>query len=294
MGILEKELAGEFIISFATFHYVSVMNSAKVFLTLLFTGILSVGVCDVIPENSHYVEKCARITNISDFENLTLLGYVLFIGTEHEETYIITDDCLSKGYKFNSLDIFAVSSSYIEGKDIDEIDLPNDDHAYIANLDIEPYAGYYHDSIPIDRLEEYYRILGFTDSTVVLHMWKEVFGFNNGSADSILFYEYEGDTTSLSQIIPTGFPEPDKMMSIINIYPSPANSRMSVEISNNFYGSMKIQLITQNGNELNISEIEKDSEQITIKVPVQNLATGIYILKMEFDDAIESRQIVIQ
>ncbi|NBC84039.1 MAG: hypothetical protein GVY19_11775 [Bacteroidetes bacterium] len=147
--------------------------------------------CDIIPENSHYVNNCVKITNINEYDNLVLLGYIWSVGNYHGGTYKISaESCLTNGYKFNTLRIFATDSTGIIGKDIDKIDLPNDKNALETNIEIYPYKGYYHDSIPIDKFDEYYKILGFTDTSIVIYKWKEVFGFNNGSEDSIVTHDY--------------------------------------------------------------------------------------------------------
>ena len=81
------------------------------------------------------------------------------------------------------MEIYGVGSDYLNEVGIDNIDLKNGNNILKTNIDIEPYAGYYHDSIPIDKIEEFYKVLGFTKTTVVLFKYKEIFGFNDGSAD---------------------------------------------------------------------------------------------------------------
>ena len=31
---------------------------------------------DIIPENSHFVEKCVKITNLNDYPDVSLIGYI--------------------------------------------------------------------------------------------------------------------------------------------------------------------------------------------------------------------------
>lgn len=268
----------------------------QVIIIVIATCILNVQYAfgDIIPENTHYVDKCVIITNISDYADLTLLGYIKNMGSEHEGTYVITSsDCLTKGYKFNSLYVYAVSSDYIADKDIDTIDLPNDGKALMSSIILEPYAGYYHDSIPFDKIEEYYKILGFTESSMVLFKWKEVFGFMNGSVDSVKTYDYSGDISSLYQNIPSSSVNIGSISSI-SLYPNPAEKYIRAEINNSYVGDVSIQLISSNGKILFNSELEKNSEQMINEISVANYSKGIYFIHVIFSDIIETKRIVIR
>lgn len=268
------------------------MNSYKILSTLLFLVVLQYAYCDVIPENSHYVEKCVKITNLNDYSGISLIGYIY--GIMPSDNYIIDSTCLSKGYKFSSFDIYAVKADYLTNKDVTEIDWSEDNYSVKSNIAIEPYAGYYHDSIPIDKIEEYYKILGFTDTSVVIFKWKELYGFNNGSADSIVTHDYNGDNSQFYQNIPTGLDESKDLVLNTRLYPNPADNLISVEISNSYIGVINIQLLSQNGKILTENKLIKYSDLITEEFSTSNLTHGIYFLKLKFGDAIETKKIVIK
>lgn len=271
------------------------MKTIRLFFTLIFILILRYAYCDIIPENSHFVDKCTKITNISEYDNLVMLGYIWYIGNYHLDTYeISSSECLTKGYKFNTLRIFAVEADYIASKDINDIDLPNDKHALETNIKIDPYAGYLNDSIPIDKIEEYYKILGFTDGSVVIFKWKEVFGFNNGSADSIISYEYTGDINLLYKNISTGTGEVKKSLSNIFLYPNPADKFIVAKISNTYIGLVSMQLISPNGEIISTKKIYKSSALTTTKFSTANLTKGLYLLNFQFGEVVETKQIVIR
>lgn len=256
--------------------------------------------CDVIPDNSHYVEKCVKITNIADYENLTLLGYVWHWGSvstdpDHEYTYEISPStCLSVGYHLNSMDVFAVNTKYLTGKDMNELDLPNDAHAIKSNLEIYPYCGYVDDSIPMIEINEFYQIIGFTDTSVVLHMWKEIIKYNNGSGDSVKIYEYEGDISSLKQEAPAGLKDMDASSENIHVYPNPAEKYFNTDITNNFIGAVEIRLFSSNGSLLFSTTMFKNTEEVSTKIPFDNYAPGVYFLRIRFGDANETRRIIIK
>lgn len=271
------------------------MKPIKKFTILLILAIIQNAYCDIIPENSHFVDKCVKITNISEYDNFEILGYIWYVGNYHGDTYeVSSEECLTKGYKHNTLRLFGVKSDYLSGKDIDNIDLPNDNNALETNIEINPYAGYYHDSIPIDKIEEYYKILGFTDTSVVIFKWKEVYGFNDDSADSIVTNDYSGDNSPFYKDMPTGLSESKELILNTRIYPNPADKLITAEISNSFIGVVKIQLLSQDGKIHSENEVVKYTDMITTELSSSKLTHGIYFLNLHFGDAVETKKIVIK
>lgn len=265
-------------------------------LTILLILVISQnGYCDIIPNNSHFVDKCVKITNVGEYDNFVMLGYIWYVGNYHQDTYeVSSDECLTKGYKYNTLRLFGLKSDYISGKDIDNIDLPSDVNALETNIEINPYAGYYHDSIPIDKIEEYYKILGFTDTSVVIFKWKEVYGFNNGLADSIVTSDFNGDNSQFYQNMPTGLNGSKELILNTQVYPNPADELISVKISNSYIGLVKLQLISQDGKIQTDKEVVKDFDLLTEEISTCKLTQGIYFLKLQFGDVVETKKIVIK
>jgi len=268
------------------------MKQMKLILSLTLTLFLQKAFCDIIPSNSHYVDKCVKITNIDEYDNLVMLGYIRSVGNYHESTYEISSaECLTKGYKFNTLRIFGVEKNKIAGKDISDIDLPNESYALETNIDIDPYSGYYNNSNPINKIEEYYKIIGFTDTSVIIHMWKEVYGFNNGSADSVINYNYSGDISKLHQDIPTELS--DNKKSGTQIYQNEAKSILTIMSSNLYFGKVKVRLISLKGEVLFTDEKFKDLYLFTKEFSVANFQKGVYLLNLEFGNTIETKKIII-
>lgn len=271
------------------------MKPFRILSIIVFSLILTNAYCDIIPADSHFVNKCVKITNAGEYDNVTMLAYILYVGSSHEDTYeVYPDRCLVKGYKFNTLKLFCISSNYIEGKDIDHIDLPDDDNALETNIEVNPYAGYWHNSIPIDEIEEYYEIIGFTDSYVVIHKWKEVFGFNDGSSDSIITYEYDQDTSLLYQSMSKALTINRQRIAETLVYPNSSDRLITAEFSNSFLGQIKLQLITLNGQVASTKVVLKESESLKTDISTSGIATGIYCLRIEIGDAIETKKILIK
>jgi hypothetical protein len=171
----------------------------KIFFLILFllSGIVSF--CDVIPDNSHPVAKCAKIINITDFPEISLLGCIEYAGGDYFETFVIQPNtCLDKGYKFNNFYILAVKNTYLRNKVIDSIDWLHDKHVLRANIHIECDGGSELNSNPVASVEEFYKIVGCTDTSVVLYKCKEVIRFIDGRPISVKLYAYEDGNVHVS------------------------------------------------------------------------------------------------
>ncbi|MEA3398976.1 MAG: hypothetical protein U9R00_00480, partial [Patescibacteria group bacterium] len=80
----------------------------KIIVLSLFSFFLLSGIsfADVIPDNSHKVDKCVKITNLDQFIYNGLIGSVIF--GDSVKNYIIENNkCLTSGYKFATLKIYS-------------------------------------------------------------------------------------------------------------------------------------------------------------------------------------------
>jgi hypothetical protein len=180
------------------------MKTYKLSLFIVFCLVCRNGSCDIIPENSHFVNKCVVITNVDDYPDISLLGVTTCMAFCPKIYLIGPTTCLEKGYKFNCLTIYAVSNSYLEGKDITKNDWGNDKHAFKTNIQIDPAGNYADNSNLIYSINQYYKIVGFTDSSVEIYKYKEVDYFCNGRIAVSSSGKYAGDSTKLSQSLPSG------------------------------------------------------------------------------------------
>jgi hypothetical protein len=267
------------------------MKTNKLILVILGLLIFRISNGDVIPPNAHYVVKCVKITNLNDYPEISLIGDVRDAGG-FDFSYIISSTaCLVKGYKFNQFTVYAVSNNYLAGKDIDDVDWTNDKNAFKSNISIEPYAGYYANSNPTDSIDQFYKIMGFTVSSVILHKWKEITRFNNEKPDSVILYSYEGDPLSLSQQL-TSYLKKQDLYSSIRVYPNPAKDYLTIGPINKFNGELKIEMYNANGKAVK-NYIYNNSDNVnTIRIPVNRLPKGMYFVKIYFDDIIEIRKVV--
>ncbi|WP_297098631.1 hypothetical protein [uncultured Draconibacterium sp.] len=84
----------------------------KIVLGVIFLFAFVVLKSDIIPENSHQVQRTVQITNCSDFPDIQFVGYITGPMADENDFYLIDDDqSLHKGYKFNSLYVFGIKKS---------------------------------------------------------------------------------------------------------------------------------------------------------------------------------------
>ena len=248
---------------------------------------------DVIVIGTHYVEKCVKITNVDDYPEVSLLGFIPSAPPPYDSYIINSSQCLTKGYKYNDFNVYAVNKEYLIGKDIKKIDLPRDPNASPNNIHIELYGGYLNDSIPISGIEQYYKIVGFTATSLVLHKWKEVNKFNNGKPDSTSTYTYQGDSSQLYQKIQTSI-NSNLYPSTIELYPNPAQKIVHLKINNTYQGKVTLEMTTLVGKAVKYINLVKVGSILDYDIPIENLAKETYLVNLKFGARVESRKIIIK
>lgn len=245
---------------------------------------------DIIPDDSHYVEKCCLITNIDEFENLVLLGYVTFFN-EHENTYQISgENCLTKGYKMNELSIFAVHKNHIKDKNIEDIDFPNDNNALIANIQIEPYIGYVSNDNPIVAINEFYKVLGFKNNELILFKWKQITEYNNGEDDLEETFTYNGDISEFNQEIILSVAT---KASNFNIFPNPATNFINIENFNSSNKNIEITIMSVCGVINRKFTFSNNNSNKNITIPTKNFPQGVYIVEVNNGSFSKSQKVLI-
>jgi len=145
------------------------------FVVLIFLLVISFACADLIPVDSHFVDKCLTINNINDFSDYVIIGAITgpMVGdlSEAEIVELEQDVCISKGYKFNKIRVFAVERDYFEEMD-SNIDLKSD-KVYAANIETEPYAGYVSNSNPLSKVTQVLTIKEVTNDGLILEVFSE-------------------------------------------------------------------------------------------------------------------------
>jgi hypothetical protein len=173
--------------------------------------------------------------------------------------------------------------------------LPNDPNAIVSDVSIYPNGYYIHDSIPINSVDQFYKIMGFTDSSVVLFKWKEITRFNNDTPDKTETYEYNGDSTLLSQ----QFPDIDDLSNHTKygmeskLYPNPSSNNIILNMVNCFYGKVNVDVYSPGGQLLKSYLFNKSDMRYSVTMTINDLAKGTYIVNLRYGGIVESQKIVI-
>ena len=270
------------------------MKTCKYILTLLVFGNCIASFCDVIPENSHYVDKCVKITNVDEFQHVYFIGCTPGESPMPIEPYIISsENCLTKGYKLNGFEIYAIPKKIVDEKDIANVDFQHESTAVPSNIAIDPWAGYVHDSIPLESVEEYYRIIGFTSTNVMLYKCKEILHYNDDTPTSIAYYEYDGDTSDLKRDIILNN-EIIKHSSGLRIHPNPARNTVHIVLDNQFIGNYLLMIISNDGKVVQKFTLNKDVYTCSERIPLMNIGKGNYFFTFVFGDMVEVRKVIIE
>jgi len=268
------------------------MKKYRFLLVITFLMLSKISFCDVIPGNAHLVNICAKITNIEDYPEISLLVFYQRAYAGDKTYKVVSSECLKECYKYNEICIYAVSNKYLQGKNIENINWPNDKNAIKSNLFQIPYIGYIYDSNPISSVERFYKVEGFTDTTVILFKWKEVTQFFWPKPDSIKTYNFDGDTTKLSQKLPVGI-NSTSYHSTFTLYPNPAQQVVSLKISNFYEGTVPVEIVSFGGKVLRSTSLNKTGFVNDSSIPIENLPKGMYFVTIRFGAMVETQKLII-
>lgn len=102
----------------------------------------------------------------------------------HENSLIDSDECLYYGYKFNTLQILAVSRDYVNTVGIDNIEA-SDPEIMVSDEDSPPATGYNDEDSPIIKETTEYSIAGFSENGLILYKSRFISEFDDGTPPEI-------------------------------------------------------------------------------------------------------------
>ena len=126
---------------------------------------------DIIPQNSHPVSRCVLVTNLGSYPGIYLIAEIVPVGGQSTQLSTISQGkCLSKGYKFNTFNIYYADKLEIdslggldklnttrkiheptaesEGSRRPDFLVAADPRLHFITSQIEPWGGYAPDSDP--------------------------------------------------------------------------------------------------------------------------------------------------
>jgi hypothetical protein len=174
------------------------MKTFKISLIILLLLLSKLTCGDIIVVDPHPVEICIKIANIDDYPSIAFIGYVDCPSlTKYNKGYrIYSTDCL-RLHKSCNLSIYAVKKDYIKNKDIKAINWSKDVNALKSNITVKATSILTYESIT--AAEQDYKIVGFTDTSVVVYRTLQVIHYENGESDSTKTNDYTGDISKLKQ-----------------------------------------------------------------------------------------------
>jgi hypothetical protein len=261
-------------------------NQLLMVLFLLVSGIVYGDIAPTSNSNSsrqHYVTLCTKITNLNEYPEISLLGYVKSYNGSSSHTYeVLSDQCLTKDYKYNTFYLYAVRKKYLEGKVISAMDLPNDMNAVKANIALDASDGYYvANSNPLISEEYFYKIVGFTETSFILNVWKVVSKFNNGQPDLIIEIP-NINLILIPQSIPTSI-HANLSESSVELFPNPTQKSTHLKVTNTYKGKLQIAIFSIDGKIVNSTFIRKDELTLDYVIPVASLSKGTYLVYLGID-----------
>lgn len=250
---------------------------------------------DIIVPNTHGVSKCIKITNLNEYPEISLLGIVYYpMSNMVYDIYPVNpNDCLYKGYKFNGFEVRAARNDYLAGINLEEIDLAQNENILFSSIKLDPYFGYVPEINPLTDVEEFYKVVGFTDSSVVLYKWKEIRKYNNGLTDSVKTFEYSGNLQLLSQTIPSGIKNQSRY-SGVRVYPNPARETLTIGSIEGYTGDVKAELVNTNGKVVKLYRLLEGADNSVYPLSISRLSPGMYFLKIHLGEFTEVRKVVIE
>jgi hypothetical protein len=183
---------------------------------ILFSSTVS---ADVIPPNSHPLDRCVKIVNLDEFTDIYLIGYITGPMVKGHEAYIYKkDECLSMGYKFNQLKVLAAKKSYIDSIGVNnlqvkKVQIPgecpggcyseelSDKNVFVSDEKIHPYGGYIDQGNPLIKETIEYSIAGYSNGKLILYKSKQTSEYNNGTPKKV--------ETFSNPLEPTPAPSPE-------------------------------------------------------------------------------------
>ena len=136
---------------------------------LLLAATVMTARADILRPGMRVIPYCAKIENMEHFQDVVFVGVIQQVtGGGTVEGYLVKPgECLHKGYKFNTFQIFAVPREHAEEINLHASPphptaLPFSERIDPANLQVD-------NNDPDKAIEETYQVLGFAEGKVIVY-----------------------------------------------------------------------------------------------------------------------------
>jgi hypothetical protein len=248
---------------------------------------------DVIPTppaGQKIMGYCVKIQNADSFPDVAFVMSYTWPIPPFTVNYreFSSKDCIYDRYGF-SHSIYAVNKTYLNQKGVTKIDYSQ--NALLTNISI-PAIGYQYipEDSPEKTIYEFYRVLGFTNTSTIIFLSKRITIYNDDHRDSIIFTVPSG-YDNLSSGIPNISLEILKVekSSQLLIYPTPSQEFLNLYMIDNNHGNVSVELFDMAGHKISIYNFIKNQEKLKITMDIRNLQSGIYSLRYSVGNYCENR-----
>jgi len=234
------------------------------------------------------VPYCVKIQNADSFPEVTFV--LIAKPSFNSNTFLVkSSDCVNRIVKCNEIEIFAINKLYLEKQGgISHVDFDIDEHALLTNINL-PAIDFqfvmFND--PYKEIYEYYRILGFTDTSTIIYLSKQVTVYNDDHKDSSVF-PVPADYSNLKKTIYSGYGFTEKSSQLL-LYPSPSQEYLNFYLINDIMGNVDVEIVDLTGRKLAVASYYKTQVELKKIIDIKNLRSGIYSLRYAVGNSIENR-----
>lgn len=248
---------------------------------------------DIIPANSHAVERCVTITNVSQFSSMIFVAVITGPMIKGYETQIVSQgQCLSKGYKFNTLRLCALEKEYLSEHDLNSINFLEDQNVVFTDSQIETWGGYVTNENTLAEEEIYYTIAGISGTKLIVYKSKHVYTYENQKTKTEVFEKPQID--NIRTFITAVIKNEELTSESIIVSPVPTQNIVSIDLRCSSKGEIEIQVIDITGQTIKTYTGQKQARQYTYEINVSNLPNGIYLLDITIGSFRRSRKFIKQ
>ena len=147
---------------------------------------------DVAPSDMHPVDNCVRFTNLDEYPEITILGYIVGPTYDSPQFFEIQNGkCLDKGYKFNDLGLYWAQKKYVDSIGIENIviktdigpelwgdayfkQVTNDPNIFFITSAIDPGDIWVPDYETLKARISDYEIAGFVGDQIIIYLSKQI------------------------------------------------------------------------------------------------------------------------
>jgi hypothetical protein len=195
------------------------MKRNQIVAAMGFCAILcAVVAADIILPNYHTAWYCARIINVADFPDITVIGYIGPPTASANTRYIVNQDsCLLKGYKYSSYYFIWAPKHYVDSVGLDSLPLSTfvkglakkngrasvqeTSDLHLLSKAINTYGILVPDSIKLISEEFFYKLFP-GNSNMYVYLWKTISHFSDSTSKVDTFAQPSGVRPSQIRVVP--------------------------------------------------------------------------------------------